>query len=93
MYVEDFRLAALCAADNADAERWFPFADPRSDVYRAQVADAKAGCAACPVRAECLADVLGWERPGYRHGVYGGLDPAERDALVVARRDRATAAA
>lgn len=39
-------------------------------------------CATCPVRAECLADVLSWEKPGFRIGIWGGLGPAEREALT-----------
>ena len=48
---------------------------------REQVEAAKQICARCPVRAECLADVMPWERPGHRHGVAGGLSGNEREQL------------
>lgn len=48
---------------------------------REQTAAAKQVCATCPVRAECLADVLAWEQPAYRHGVVGGLTANERRRL------------
>jgi len=54
-----------------------------------QAADAVAAkriCAGCPVRAACLADVLGWETTGRRYGVVGGLTPTERTRLVADRR-------
>jgi hypothetical protein len=49
-----------------------------------QAEAAKRVCRGCPVRAECLGDVLGWESTGRRHGVVGGLTPTERDRLVAA---------
>jgi len=48
---------------------------------REQTTAAKQVCARCPVRAACLADVLAWERPAYRHGVVGGLTANERRRL------------
>ncbi|MGH3829469.1 MAG: WhiB family transcriptional regulator, partial [Pseudonocardiaceae bacterium] len=54
---------------------------------KAAVVVAKRVCAGCPVRVECLADVLAWEPcSGYRHGVAGGLTPRERARLVAVRR-------
>lgn len=38
-------------------------------------AEARAICAVCPVRAECLEHAL---RHGPTHGVWGGLDPEQR---------------
>jgi WhiB family redox-sensing transcriptional regulator len=52
---------------------------------------AKRVCRSCPVRTACLADVMTWERPTRRHGVVGGLSPAERQRLHL--RQKATAAA
>ena len=46
-----------------------------------QVLAATRICAGCPVRAECLADVMAWERPGARFGVVGGLSVSERHQL------------
>lgn len=45
---------------------------------------AKAICAGCPVREMCLAFAV---KHGEAHGVWGGLEPAERADLVRARRD------
>lgn len=45
-------------------------------------------CAACPVRAECLAYALG--RPD-KHGIWGGMTEDERDAER-RRRQRRTRA-
>ena len=46
-------------------------------------ARAKAICATCPVRAECLEYAL---RAHENHGVWGGLNEYERRALVRERR-------
>ena len=43
---------------------------------------------ACPVKAECLDYAM---RHGIKHGIWGGLDPDERD--LVARRQRRLKAA
>lgn len=51
------------------------------------VARAKAVCASCPVRAECLADLMAAEDPAERFGVCGGLSADERAELFA--RDRA----
>jgi transcription factor WhiB len=59
---------------------FFPEADgrhPRPSSVRA----AKAVCGRCPVRATCLEDVMTHESRWYRHGVVGGLSPAERHRL------------
>ncbi len=53
---------------------------------REQVDAAKQICARCPVRAECLADTMAWERPGHRYGVAGGLSGNEREQLHRANR-------
>lgn len=47
---------------------------------------AKAVCAACPVRRECLRYAL--EAPE-EQGVWGGLDEKERADLIQRRRERA----
>ena len=54
------------------------FADP-SDAQRIQAA--KQICVGCPVRSECLADVMAWEPPSSRYGVVGGLSAQERRQL------------
>jgi hypothetical protein len=45
------------------------------------VAKARATCETCPVRWECLADILRWEPRSHRFGIVGGLNGRER-ALV-----------
>jgi hypothetical protein len=68
----------LAACRDHDVALFFP----EPDVSAAkQVARAKRVCASCPVRAECLADVMAWEQPSARHGVRGGLSVAERHQL------------
>jgi WhiB family redox-sensing transcriptional regulator len=57
---------AVCATSDPDA--WFP--GPHD-----AAAMARRVCAACPVQAECLAYALD---TGEEHGIWGGLDPAER---------------
>lgn len=76
-----WHLDAACA--NVDPETFYPLdVAPGS----AGVAAAKQVCAGCPVRAECLADVLAAEDPARRWGISGGTTPAERAALFAAQR-------
>ena len=55
----------------------------------ARETEAKAVCASCPVRAECLAYAL---RPSVRYGIWGGLNERER-SLERRRRARRVSAA
>lgn len=64
----------LAACWGMDPELWFPLGDG---------APAKAVCAGCPVRAECLAFAL---EHGLDDGIFGGLDAADRRALRLADR-------
>lgn len=50
--------------------------------------EARAICAACPVRWECLDEALSTEMSGYRAGMVGGLTPEQRDrwARLTGRR-------
>lgn len=59
-----------------DPELFFPVSDVGPGAV--QTAAAKAVCARCPVRAECLADALD---AGNDYGVWGGLTEDERRAL------------
>ncbi len=69
-----------------DAEVFFPERDGDDPTPRAQrVAEAKAICALCPVRAECLRDALAKNE---RFGVWGGLTTRERDRLQGAKGTR-----
>jgi WhiB family transcriptional regulator, redox-sensing transcriptional regulator len=61
---------AVCAQTDPDA--FFP---ERGE----STALAKATCVGCPVRAECLAWALDQHEV---HGVWGGLSPRERRALL-----------
>ena len=67
-----WRDRALCAG--MDPELWFPAAG--------QSPRAKRICAACPVRAECLAFALAL---GSVQGIWGGLTEAQRRRLPAAR--------
>jgi hypothetical protein len=67
----DFRHRAACR--EVDPELFFPTAESGT-VWQAQVAAAKAVCAGCPVRAECLA----WALQALPDGVAGGMTPQER---------------
>lgn len=73
----DWREYAACFG--MDPEQWFPVGTPGAPAYDRQVAAAKAVCARCPVQAECGLYALG---AGLDHGVFGGLDAPEREALA-----------
>lgn len=68
-----WRSAAACRS--ADPELFFPVS--ASGPAREQAAAAKAICAACRVRRECLAFAV---RTGQLHGVWGGTTEEERAA-------------
>lgn len=59
-----------------DTELFFPVDDRASSVEMPRRV-----CRGCPVRAECLADVLATEEPARRFGVVGGTTPGERRVL------------
>lgn len=67
----DWRDAAACRTTSP--ETFFPTA-VAGPVYEAQVAVAKAVCAGCSVRAECLTEAL----VRIPEGIAGGLTPEER---------------
>jgi hypothetical protein len=77
----DWRQVAACAA--VDPELFYPV-DASDDAPA--VAVAMRICLVCPVRAECLVDVMAAEDPARRWGVTGGLTPTERTALFVRQR-------
>jgi WhiB family transcriptional regulator, redox-sensing transcriptional regulator len=68
---ENWRSLAACRS--ADPELFFPISS--SGPSLAQVAHAKAICAGCQVRHECLAFAL---RTNQVHGVWGGRTEQER---------------
>ena len=68
-----WRSAAACRS--ADPDLFFPISD--SGPAREQAAKAKAICATCRVRRECLAFAL---QTGQIHGIWGGATEHERAA-------------
>ncbi len=79
--VGDWRHRAGCR--DVDPEQFFPAADS-GPLYDEQVAEAKAVCAGCPVRAECLAFALSV----LSDGIAGGLTPDERRQCAARTRSR-----
>jgi WhiB family redox-sensing transcriptional regulator len=82
---------SLAACQFADPDLFFPISS--SGPSRAQVEQAKAVCAGCPVWQECLAFALSTHQV---HGVWGGLTEQERQpptsaALAGVGRGQATA--
>jgi len=75
----DWRARAACAS--ADPDLFFPISS-RGPSYK-QERRAKAFCAVCCVRAECLNFAL---KTGQVHGVWGGLGEEERARLRRRRR-------
>ncbi|SFI97834.1 WhiB family transcriptional regulator, redox-sensing transcriptional regulator [Amycolatopsis sacchari] len=82
-YQGNWQERAACRGE--DPELFFPVSEMGPGAR--QVAQAKAVCARCPVRAECLQYALD---TGLDHGIFGGTTDAERRKLV--RRTRAEAA-
>ena len=76
-----WHLDAACT--EVDPEIFYPL-DLGPD--SAGVAAAKRVCVGCPVRAQCLADVMVAEDPARRWGISGGTTPAERNAIFAAQR-------
>ncbi|WP_236789095.1 WhiB family transcriptional regulator [Amycolatopsis sp. GM8] len=82
-YQGDWQEQAACRDE--DPELFFPVSQMGPGAR--QVAQAKAVCARCPVRAECLQYALD---AGLDHGIFGGTTDTERRKLF--RRTRAEAA-
>ena len=72
--VPDWHRQAAC--QEHDSELFFPETGEDD-----QVLAAKQVCADCPVRNQCLAEVMAWERPCARFGVVGGMSVNERHQL------------
>lgn len=80
-----WRDQALC--QGTDLDLWFPVKSTPCEA----VVTARAMCWRCPVREACLEDTLAVEGSApasRRHGIFGGLDGAERYALAVERNPR-----
>lgn len=77
----DWRQGAECA--DVDPEIFYPLdLDPTGP----SVAAARRVCAGCPVRLDCLGDVMTGEDPARRWGITAGLTPDERADLYAGRR-------
>lgn len=73
-----WRVNALCRGENA--VHFFPPSHfERKDEKDAREGQARALCAACPVRAECLDYALTVQEP---HGIWGGMNELERRRLL-----------
>jgi WhiB family redox-sensing transcriptional regulator len=70
----DWRHFAACLDE--DPELFFPVGDTGPALL--QVAEAKAVCAGCPVRVECLTWAL---ETGQNYGIWGGYTENERREL------------
>lgn len=71
---QDWIESAAC--EREDPELFFPLSDVGPGARQAEAA--KAVCAGCPVRAQCLAYALDH---GLDHGIFGGATETERRAL------------
>jgi hypothetical protein len=78
--------AASCAKSGEDPDAWFPHSTNVTEARR-EAAGAIAVCDICVARACCLELSLRYWDIG-QYGVWGGLVPAEREALRRKRRVR-----
>lgn len=70
---------AACLDSGLSEDAWYAYGQEKAktwDPYQA----ARAVCHTCPVAAPCLEFALEHDR---EHGMYGGMTPAERSALVM----------
>lgn len=74
----------LAACRSADPDIFFPVSD--AGPGQAEIVKAKAVCAGCQVRAQCLEYALSTRQV---HGVWGGTSETER-RLMAAARERVT---
>jgi len=75
---EDWETRAACRGQSA-AIFFAPTHFERKEARAARERQAKAVCAACPVRKECLNYALRIREP---HGIWGGLSEVERRSLT-----------
>jgi len=77
----------LAACQSFDPDLFFPVSSAGKSLE--QVAEARAVCACCLARRQCLAFAL---RTRQAHGIWGGLTAQERDQRYPARTASAPAA-
>jgi WhiB family redox-sensing transcriptional regulator len=76
LLVPEDQWRSMAACRSADPDLFFPISSAGQSM--AQEAEAKAICAGCRVRRECLAFAL---RTHQAHGVWGGLSEQERHSV------------
>jgi WhiB family transcriptional regulator, redox-sensing transcriptional regulator len=79
---------SLAACLSADPDLFFPISS--TGLAERQIARAKAICAGCPVRGECLEFAVTHDQV---HGIWGGTTPEDRQRDRRRRRRRSAAAA
>ena len=84
----DWQSRGTCAQGGVDPELFFPVGTTGPALV--QVEQARAVCRRCPVAGQCLSWAL---ETGEKHGVWGGLDADERDAVRRAQEKKARAEA
>jgi WhiB family redox-sensing transcriptional regulator len=76
-HVPGWKLRGRCANASADWSIFHP--DGWGREHADEIREAKATCAACPVKATCLAWALETKD---RHAILGGKTPEERAAII-----------
>ena len=87
--IESYEWQERGACANVSVERFFSPDLERGAPRRARETAAKAICAPCPVKEQCLAHALSVREP---YGIWGGVTAEERAAMLSMRRDREAAA-
>jgi WhiB family transcriptional regulator, redox-sensing transcriptional regulator len=77
--LRDWMVSSACRG--ADPRLFFPDPDEHGYARAGLTARAKAICAHCPVRGECLAYALATRQ---KHGVWGGTTEQERRMMMAA---------
>lgn len=78
------------ACNGVDPELFYLPYNIRGEEKRIQIAEAKAVCAKCPVREQCLEFALAVEEP---FGIWGGMSEEERQLLIRRTKRQARKAA
>ena len=79
--LDDDYWQSAAACSGLDAELFYAAPRERGQTQHKRERQAKAVCKRCPVRQQCLQYALNRAEP---HGVWGGMNPDEREALAVA---------